>query len=860
MATATSQASQYWHQALKMRKHLLKHLEKLQAETTLGIDISQFEAIEGLLEKFRLAFVHTIFLDFAYAVKENSEEALWTSHTSINTEYRRIQSRLKHSSHTVERRKLEKSYNNFLRVAQKFYKGYIQRLAARYDVPELRRVAQGIDVEQMDSVDQISPIPAKLQAMVLKSCHSTLLRIGDLSRYRTQARHKNSGYETALTYYSLAHHIKPHSGYAHHQMGIVHLDQGNHLDIVYHFYRAWAVESPHPNAQSNLELEFKSLQLPNSSKSRHNAATAQDAFSMWFVRLHALFYKGEKFHQQAELEGEIMHRLEMACHIEKSTNTLLKMALVNMSAHHIAATNYAESQSLNSLRFYHFTLRFNALFVSHFCAAFEIELKEAMSDEGGDTVPTKTANITAVVEALLPVLRLYCMWLAACRSEVCAGLQMLEELAPALVQNLAKVFTLLCVFTYNQESLASCPYLLSEDLEIRGFRPLAEHNIPEPCRCFCREDGTPKTYLEISSSRLDLAHESLARVLDILRCAYHFADEDTFPLSHGIIDNWLVFEHRPEHTPSTNLLNATPVVVEASNTASRGNPIAADNQVAGHPDKAAIFNGQDQPVRNLRPASAYHQLQSMTPHDDILRSDHVDEAENTVINMLTPFLKPPTPQSHHRQGSSSNESSYGMHTNTANEILGSFQTEPSPAGSVPSGKFAQLPWAWFNTPKPDPAKDSQPSSGQAAFSAQCSPHQSPKHSSPFSNLFDDPFATPGRNQCASLVNSNEQRNTRHFSSPSLFAAESSVRGNNLPHTFSGTTVPRSSPFTQWAESQKLSQNNGPADFPWGTRALDRAPPSTGTSGFSHPSSLYQGTPANGLGLGLGTGPGDSQAA
>ncbi|GAO19610.1 hypothetical protein UVI_02063840 [Ustilaginoidea virens] len=365
MATATSQASQYWHQALKMRKHLLKHLEKLQAETTLGIDISQFEAIEGLLEKytqpmrslacfgfafltqclirFRLAFVHTIFLDFAYAVKENSEEALWTSHTSINTEYRRIQSRLKHSSHTVERRKLEKSYNNFLRVAQKFYKGYIQRLAARYDVPELRRVAQGIDVEQMDSVDQISPIPAKLQAMVLKSCHSTLLRIGDLSRYRTQARHKNSGYETALTYYSLAHHIKPHSGYAHHQMGIVHLDQGNHLDIVYHFYRAWAVESPHPNAQSNLELEFKSLQLPNSSKSRHNAATAQDAFSMWFVRLHALFYKGEKFHQQAELEGEIMHRLEMACHIEKSTNTLLKMALVNMSAHHIAATNYAGS-------------------------------------------------------------------------------------------------------------------------------------------------------------------------------------------------------------------------------------------------------------------------------------------------------------------------------------------------------------------------------------------------------------------------------------------------------------------------------------------------------------------------------------
>lgn len=323
------------------------------------MDVSQFEAIESLLEKcvrneipvygqhantntrFRLACVHTIFLDFAYAVKENTEEALWNLHTSINSEYRRIQNRLKHSSHAVERRKVEKSYNNFLRIAQKFYKGYIQRLSARYDVQELKRVAQGIDVEQMESGDKISPVPAELSVIVLKSCHSTLLRLGDLSRYRTQARHKNPGYETALTHYNLAHHLKPESGFAHHQMGIVHLDQGNHLDVVYHFYRSWAVDSPHPNARSNLESEFKSLQLPNSSKSRPNTSASQDAFSMWFVRLQALFYKGEPFPQQSELEGEVMHRLEMACRNEKSVNTLLKMVLVNIAAHNIASANCA---------------------------------------------------------------------------------------------------------------------------------------------------------------------------------------------------------------------------------------------------------------------------------------------------------------------------------------------------------------------------------------------------------------------------------------------------------------------------------------------------------------------------------------
>jgi NADH dehydrogenase FAD-containing subunit len=39
-------------QALKLRKHLLKQVEKLQAESTSGVDISQFEIIEGLLEKY----------------------------------------------------------------------------------------------------------------------------------------------------------------------------------------------------------------------------------------------------------------------------------------------------------------------------------------------------------------------------------------------------------------------------------------------------------------------------------------------------------------------------------------------------------------------------------------------------------------------------------------------------------------------------------------------------------------------------------------------------------------------------------------------------------------------------------------
>lgn len=295
--------------------------------------------------------MHTIFHDFDYAVAENTEDILWLLHTSINTEYRRLLGRLKNTSHAVERRKVEKMHNNFLRIAQKFYKGYIQRLSACYDIPELKRVAQGIEIEQMTAEDAISPVPPDLNAKVLKACHATLIRLGDLARYRVQARHKKAGYDSALTFYSLAHDLIPDSGFAFHQMGIINLDEGNHLDIVYHFYRSWAVANPHPLGRKNLEAEFKAKQLPDTPTARNRAAAPHDALAMWFVRLHALFYKGEISPKHGELEGEVMHRLEMAAKNVTSSDALFKMALINMSAYHIASAKYTGKLAARGLLF-----------------------------------------------------------------------------------------------------------------------------------------------------------------------------------------------------------------------------------------------------------------------------------------------------------------------------------------------------------------------------------------------------------------------------------------------------------------------------------------------------------------------------
>jgi protein SMG7 len=338
MTSATPQAAQVWAEANSLRKSLQKQLDKMQANTSAGVDLGQFEAVDKLIANLRLAWVQTMFLDFEYAVAEGTEYTLWSFHTLINAEYRRCLSRLKNSPNSVERRKVEKMYHHFLRISQKFYKAYIQRLSARYDIPELKRVAQGIEVEPMttENVISISPVSEQLSTKVLASCGGTLIRMGDLARYRIQARQKRTGYESALTYYSLAQDLMPTSGFAYHQMGMVNIDEDNRLDVVYHLFRAWSAETAHPNAKTNLESFFRSLRSSNASSSRHSPSTPQDVLVMWFAKLHAFFYKGEAFSQHEELEGEVMHRLGMVAKEPSASDVLLKMVLINISAHDIA--------------------------------------------------------------------------------------------------------------------------------------------------------------------------------------------------------------------------------------------------------------------------------------------------------------------------------------------------------------------------------------------------------------------------------------------------------------------------------------------------------------------------------------------
>lgn len=462
-------------------------------------------------------------------------------------------------------------------------------------------------------------------------------------------------------------------------------------------------------------------------------------------------------------------------------------------------------------------------FNSRFLLALSTAIKKSLTDNASSTDANDDSTAEAkrktneVAASLLPIFRLYCVWFCTYGREIVTSGGAFIAMAESLLQNLADVFTLLCAETYNRDDLASSHYLLSEDVEVQGLEPLTPDKVPEACRCFCDRDGNPKPTLASPENRLPADGETMARILDILRCAYFLTEDTAIPLAHQVKDGWLIFEYRPcrisDEAQQQTTFTEAPV------------------QEAPQSKATAIV----EPV-NIRTTEATEAERSNSLAINEPRSD-ANHPEDTVINMLTPFLKPPTPNQA-SEAVVADDTSYGMHTATANEVFGSMKTDPSPARSISSGKFQQLPWDWFNTPRPENGGLTASSSGRAASLSNMSPGMSPNVNGGGLPRPEDPFYTPANHpgRSAGLAM------TRNLSATSLSTKEDSHRAQLLESFNADRT--RVSPFSEWGNSRHTPAQAGQGN--WHAGALGIFPNSSNHSEFSNPSSLYQGTPANGV--------------
>jgi hypothetical protein len=417
----------------------------------------------------------------------------------------------------VEKRKLEKYYLEFIKSSQRFYRGFIQHLSSHFGgIPQLEKVAQkfnfdskhgfadqhrvlkpGLKTSTTLDLSAQSPVMAgdALRALVLSSCHATLIRLGDLSRYRetelVMAKARNWG--PATGYYDLAGTINPDSGASHNQLAVIALADGNHLSALYHLYRALSAQEPHPSSKGNLELELRKIMSAWAKRElipREDAGIPGKALTPWFVYLHAQCYKGVDFPEHDELESEVLSQLAVELK-ERSLEGLHKFCLINIAAEGFTKMRsngkYLDSifcgpwfADCNTEELTHNApLFFQRINVKTFFTLLQVLLAElerlATEDSENTDMTAGSDKVTAVTRRILPALRHYSSWLLSNSGSLLA--QKEEKDTPLSIQITefwkiyANTLTLLAS-TFDVTRLPEVEYLLGEDEETLGFKPL----------------------------------------------------------------------------------------------------------------------------------------------------------------------------------------------------------------------------------------------------------------------------------------------------------------------------------------------------------------------------------------------------
>ncbi|KAL4909447.1 hypothetical protein BDW74DRAFT_81160 [Aspergillus multicolor] len=465
-----------WQSALDIEKALLNLLT--EKEPTFA-DISHH------ISELRSACQNAILLDLETSRSVEVEGRLWEAHLKINTRFRKLLSRLREDKDNgkkkkpVERRKLEKHYLEFIKSSQRFYRGYIQQLASHFGgISELEKVARKFSFDNLFAELPVHPSET-LRKYILHSCHETLIRLGDLSRYReTELVTKERNWGPAIGYYDLATVIYPASGASHNQLAVIALADANHLKATYHLYRALSAQEPHPGARGNLEIEFRKVRglwAKQQLIPPGDAGIPGKALAPLFVYLHAQCYKGIDFTEHDELESEVLNQLAVDLKERSLEGTLQKFCLINIAAEDASRNRLHESSGTSAHLF------FQRINVKTYFTLLQILLAEverfAVEDSGSNNKEKVGADkVTVVARRILPALRNYSAWLLTVSGHLVAYKEKDTPLAVQLTEFwkiYANTLTLLAS-TFDVVHLPEVEYLLEEDEETLCFMPLSE--------------------------------------------------------------------------------------------------------------------------------------------------------------------------------------------------------------------------------------------------------------------------------------------------------------------------------------------------------------------------------------------------
>ncbi|QSS54477.1 EST1 superfamily domain-containing protein [Histoplasma capsulatum var. duboisii H88] len=528
-----------------------------------------FAEVNEYLAKFRIACQNTVFHCFETRVQQNDEEnktlgtesaslqvegRLWDMHVKINTRFRKLLSRFRDQSaqkkRPTENRKLQSHYLNFIKSSQRFYRGYIQHLVSRFNcIPELEKLAKELKFETLSAEDK-PEIPEDLRNSVVLTCHATLIRLGDLSRYREMELvppTKNRNWDCAIRYYKLADTLNPDSGMSHNQLAVIGLADGNHLQATYHLYRALSAREPYPTSNGNLEIEFrKVLAACAKGESIGSSEDGKATLISMFIYLHAQCYKGVDFPEHDELENEILSQMavdlkELSLH----PPLLQKFCLINIAAEDYANARWANRekdadgvQPARDARQF-----FQRLNVKTFFTLLQILLSELECSVAAN----ESEKITPVAQIVLPALRQYSSWLLSnSGSLICEDK---DTLLCVQIKEFWKMYasTLnLLTSSFDVPSLSDIGYLLHEDEDTLGFSPFVNDITWQR---YVDESGQKKPRLGDLEEKLPVHIEMLFRVREFVIDGLDLVVQEKIPIILADSNETKLFVYKEEGLP-----------------------------------------------------------------------------------------------------------------------------------------------------------------------------------------------------------------------------------------------------------------------------------------------------------------------
>ncbi|GKZ97965.1 hypothetical protein AnigIFM59636_001789 [Aspergillus niger] len=797
--------------ALEVEKELLKSLA--EKEPT-------FAEISHYLSEFRSTCQNAILQDFETARSVDVEPRLWDAHLKINTRFRKLLSRFREESgkkkKPVERRKLEKHYLEFIKSSQRFYRAYIQQLSSHFGgIPELEKVARKFNSDNLSAEPPIRTSEA-LRTHILQSCHSTLIRLGDLSRYReTELVSKNRNWGPAIGYYDLATLIYPASGAPHNQLAVIALADGNHLRATYHLYRALAAQEPHPSAKGNLEIEFRKVMnawVKRELIRPEDAGIPGRSLAPWFVYLHAQCYRGIDFPEHDELESEVLNQLAVDLKERSLEGTLQKFCLINIAAEEFSRTHTSEDSTSNARSF------FQRINVKTFFTLLQILLAEverfAVEDPSNKDAKTGPDKVTVVARRVLPALRNYSSWLLTASSLLVSYQG--EKDSPLAVQIIefwkiyANTLTLLAS-TFDVVNLPEIDYLLEEDEETLCFAPLAKE---ATSRRYLSSNGQQKP--RMNDPGVERNHpnmEMLYRIREFVIDGLDLVVSKKIPIALVDDEDKKTFIYQEEGLPSQFFASRSGHHHTISSASIERDDIQKAAPDSSHNiDTRSVFGGSQAASASMS-ASMHRIVEGV---ERLVESDTYENAPAVPEQLAFP-------RSSNQQRPSSQFFDSSMDSIFQEDLLPR-QTPAAPPGLVPpvTGSAPLVRVSSSHSYTPRPALPGIPSIWNTALSPELGDAPSPR--------------TPpglGQHYPASMLPGNITSPNHHLPTQDMIANELMLRQSmiNQASRHSPLNGPSTIP-SSWMPSPSSTSHHRLSGFSWDRTLVDTAANTSGSLGVS----------------------------